>query len=246
MDTDEFLMLTTDTCITPLLQHMDKSNAAGITMQRTDMGNEGDIVDPHPCKVHTQITSPYDPGYGHVAKVMCHNQRSKGNTFNMPHCCQPKEGHAVLYPTVPEPIPRDDLDQCYVIREDVRGMWNDVMAFVQHRPRSSLYDMVMKRKREKYGTNHGDMFKDDVLSISEIFTDFMSNVERESEWGALPETAARIRANLTNFVQQVMGPQDEETKANCSELRNRTEAFHKMWKSRSSPMSQPLKSEKNI
>ena len=117
--------------------------------------------------------------------------------------------------------------QCYSIVEEVRGI--DMLAFVQHRGCTSLYDNIMKVKRMKYGTNHGDIFKNKTISVYEEYASgFTSDRQRLSVWPAVESHgAAAIRSNLTTLLRKVLGLEEEERRRRCHELLRRTGEFHR-------------------
>ena len=120
-----------------------------------------------------------------------------------------------------------EQDECYAIVENVRGEWKDMMAFIQHRPIMSYYDKIMKSKRDKYGTNHGVVFKNKHLSLFENYRNFMNDYNK-STWLDLPEEAAKSRSNLFSILRNALELDSGDEKKLCAQLEANTAKFHQM------------------
>ena len=225
LDSDEFLTPLRDQCITSTLRHMDSVNAGGISVQAVEMGNDGDIVAPHHCKIRTDVLGPQNTGYNMMAKTLCHTRRSHGTTG--PHCCSTIEGFPVMYaldsPTAIDQGGEEEL--CFDYGEEYRGRWNETWVFIQHCPRISLYDLVMKDKRNKYGTSHPHPMYHGHLSIHESYIKFMGGY-RLSSWKPQNQLAAEIRSNISNALSSAFKLSDERLKRKCQEIERRTKAMH--------------------
>ena len=226
LDGDEFYTPLIDNCVTPVLKHADEVQAGGISFHRPDFGHEGDVVATHNCKIRTSILGPYRSGFHQVSKVLCHTTRSNGAMMNMPHCCAPQEKFPIIYPFL-DKQKYIEQDECYAIVENVRGEWKDMMAFIQHRPIMSYYDKIMKSKRDKYGTNHGVVFKNKHLSLFENYRNFMNDYNK-STWLDLPEEAAKSRSNLFSILRSALELDSGDEKKLCAQLEANTAKFHQM------------------
>jgi len=231
LDGDEFYTPLNGDCVTPVLKRADEVQAGGISFHRPDFGHEGDVVATHHCKVRSSIMGSYNSGFGQVSKVLCHTSRSNGAMMNMPHCCAPQYEFPIIYP-FRETQKYIEQDKCYSIVENVRGEWSDMMAFIQHRPHMSFYDKIMKTKREKYGTNHGDTFKHTHLSLFENYQSFMSDFHKTT-WIDLPEEGAKSRSNVNAILRKALELDSREEKKLCSKLEANTAEFHKIIEQRS-------------
>ena len=225
LDGDEYLTPIKDLCITSTLEHMDVFQAGGISLHTVEMGHENDIVATHHCKVRTNITGTLCTGFNQMAKALCHTQRSHGTTG--PHCCKTKTEHPVMY-ALDEPKAIDqgnDPEMCFSIAEDVRGRWNESWAFIQHRPRMSLYDVVMKTKREKYGVFHDSLMYKKHISIFDMYTGFLGRLGR-CQWPPLSSESASIRSGIIHVIHEILIRTDSALRSRCEQIEKRTDNFH--------------------
>ncbi len=228
LDGDEYLTPIKHRCVSSILEHMDKFKAGGISLHTVEFGHENDVVATHHCKIRTGITGTHCTGFGQMAKALCHTRRSSG--ANSPHCCITDHTHPVMYALdQPKAIDQgNDPEMCFSISEDVRGRWNDSWAFVQHRPRMSLFDYIMKKKREKYGVFHDSLMYKGHLSIFELYTAFVKRGNR-CDWQHMTAPGVSVRENLIRAIHEAMLHFNYPgMPLRCKELKRRTDAFHKL------------------
>jgi glycosyltransferase involved in cell wall biosynthesis len=228
IDLDEYINPLKDACIQPVLAYMDNFKAGGIFMHRADFGNEGDILQPHHCKLRTEMLGFTNGGFGSISKVICHTRRSNGMAWNMPHCCAakfPKFGgrNLLMYPSTPKPevINRK---QCFAVPKHHEGNWEQMRAFVEHRRKISLQDVISKKNREIAGGFHNA-----VLSSEDHFNFHKHSLEfyREycfSTWPKLPNAAALNRLKRTMLIRALLKHKTSNLEL-CEDIAKRTKSI---------------------